>query len=128
MPTMRIAAGVMCVVFVVSAAVQYNDPDPLMWIVLYGVAAALAGAAAVGRVPLVPNAIAAAVFIVLTLWWLPSLSGARSQAFTEFKMVDQSDEEPRETVGLAVCAGWSAAQALYAWRRRDAAGDARVEA
>ena len=121
---MRIAAGIMCAVFVLSAIVQLNDPDPLLWIVLYGAAALLAGAAATGRIPFWPNAVATAVFVVLTFWWLPSLSDARSQAFTEFKMVDQSDEEPRETVGLAVCAGWSAVQAAYAWRRRAAPANA----
>jgi hypothetical protein len=93
---------------------------------LYGVAALLAGMAAAGRIPFWPNAIATALFVALTLWWLPSLSDARSQAFTEFKMVDQSDEEPRETVGLAVCAGWSAVQAMVAWRRRDAQASSNV--
>ena len=42
----RITSIVMGVLFVLSALVQLNDPDPLRWIVLYVVAAALPFAAA----------------------------------------------------------------------------------
>ena len=114
----RITAGVFCAVFILSAAVQWNDPDPLAWIALYGIAAVLAGAGAMGRLPVAPNLGAAALFVLLTLLWVPSLGGARSEAFTSFEMKASRDERPRETVGLAICASFSVFQAAVAWRRR----------
>ena len=114
----RIAAGVMCAVFVASTAVQWNDPDPLAWIGLYGLAALLAAAAAAGRVPLVPNAAAFVLFVGLTALWLPSLESARPEAFTSFQMKESRDEEPRETIGLALCAVWSGVQTRLAWLHR----------
>lgn len=39
--TMRIFNLVFCVLFILSAALQYNDPDPYIWIPLYGYAAIL---------------------------------------------------------------------------------------
>ncbi len=115
---LRIAAGVMCAVFVASASVQWNDPDPLVWIGLYGLAALLAGAAAAGQVPLVPNAGAFVLFVVLTALWLPSLQTARPEAFASLEMKESRDEEPRETIGLALCALWSLVQTRHAWRHR----------
>ena len=32
----------LCIIFVVFAAIQFNDPDPLLWIVLYGLVAGCA--------------------------------------------------------------------------------------
>lgn len=46
---LRVAYGGMTVVFLASAAVQLNDPDPLRWIAAYGLAAALCGAAVARR-------------------------------------------------------------------------------
>ncbi|MFN0013648.1 MAG: transmembrane 220 family protein [Saprospiraceae bacterium] len=40
---------VLAFVFVLFAAVQYNDPDPIPWIALYGIVAAHFGLAALGR-------------------------------------------------------------------------------
>jgi len=108
----------MTALFLLSAAVQWNDPDPVVWMGIYGLAAALSGAAAAGRLPLGPNLGAAILFLVLTALWAPSLLGARGAAFTSFHMQAARDEEPRETVGLAICAGWSLAQSALAWRTR----------
>ena len=40
---MKILSAAMCLLFVVAMAVQLNDPDPLRWVLLYGIAAALPG-------------------------------------------------------------------------------------
>jgi len=108
----------MCALFLLSVAVQYNDPDPYLWMPIYGLAALLAGLAAAGRLPLWPNAAALVVFLVLFAIWAPSLFGARREAFTSFSMRAAADEEPREAVGLALCALWSAVQTMAARRNR----------
>jgi hypothetical protein len=43
---MRIANGAFCVVLILFAAAQYNDPDYLLWGAIYGIAALFTGVAA----------------------------------------------------------------------------------
>jgi Transmembrane family 220, helix len=114
----RCAAGVMTALFVLSAAVQWNDPDPAYWIAIYGVAALLAARAAQGQLPLVPNAAALAVFVALALRALPDLLGGREEAFTHWKMLAERDEVAREAGGLMLCALWSGVQTALALARR----------
>jgi Ca2+/Na+ antiporter len=38
-----------CIVFIIFAGLQYNDPDPYVWIPIYGYAAVLCAMAARGR-------------------------------------------------------------------------------
>jgi hypothetical protein len=114
---LRAAAALMCALFLLSVAVQVNDPDPWLWMPLYGVAALLAGLGAAGRLPLWPNAAALVLFLGLFALWAPSLVGARREAFEHFHMLSPADEEPREAGGLALCAAWSAVQTWAARRR-----------
>ncbi len=46
---LRFLHGLMAVLYVLSAAVQYNDPSPWPWVALYLAAATVAGLTAVGR-------------------------------------------------------------------------------
>ena len=114
----RLLAALMCGVFALSAAVQWNDPDPWLWIPLYGLAAALAALGAAGRLPLWPNAAALLLFLGLFAFWAPSLLQARRDAFAHWRMQSPADEAPREAGGLALCAAWSALQTLLARRAR----------
>ena len=115
---LRIAAGAMTALFVVSAAVQWNDLDPAYWIAIYGVAALLAARAAQGQLPLIPNAAALVLFAILAARALPDLLGGREQAFTHWQMLEPRDELAREAGGLLLCALWSAVQTAVAWRLR----------
>lgn len=108
----RKASAAMALLFAFAAFVQWNDPDPVAWILLYGLAATLAALAARGRARFVPNAAAAALFTGLAIWWAPSLESARGEAFTSVRMQATEDEEPRETIGLLLCAVWTAVTAV----------------
>lgn len=114
----RAGAAVMCALFLLSVAVQYNDPDPELWMPIYGLAAALAGLGAAGRLPLRANAAALVVYLALFALWAPTWVGARQQAFESWRMQAPEDEEPREAGGLALCALWSAVQTVRARRLR----------
>jgi hypothetical protein len=114
----RVAAGAMTAVFVVSAAVQWNDPDPGYWIAIYGVSAILAARAAQGQLPLVTNALALSAFALLAARALPDLLAAREAAFTHWHMLAPRDEVAREAGGLLICALWSGLQTALAWRGR----------
>jgi hypothetical protein len=43
---MRYVNGFFCVLFLLFAVVQYNDPDAILWILIYGMTAVWAGLAA----------------------------------------------------------------------------------
>ena len=115
---MRVAAGVFAGLFLVGAIVQWNDPDPLLWIVAYAVAAGLSLAACLGRPSRVACAVAALVFGLWFLRLAPSLRGAPEAAFRSFQMQAGSHEEPREAVGLALLSGWNLALAVWSGRRQ----------
>ena len=46
---MKIFNIICCVLFIVFAGLQYNDPDPLLWIAIYGYTAVLCYLAARGK-------------------------------------------------------------------------------
>jgi hypothetical protein len=114
---MRVAAAIFAVVFAVGAVVQWNDPDPLGWILGYSLGAVLSLGAALGRSFYRSHLAASIVFGLWFLWLAPSLVGAPSEAFASFEMKAGSHEEPREAGGLALLSGWNAVLAFSARRR-----------
>ena len=117
---MRVVAGLFTGLFLLAAGVQWNDPDPFIWIAGYLLAVFLAAAAAAGKSWPRANAGAAVLFGIWFSTLAPSLLGAEPAAFGQFEMADERHEEPREAVGLGLCAGWCAAMA---WRQSKALPD-----
>ena len=98
--------------FVVAAMLQYNDPDPLPWMAVYGLAAAACWLA-----PRKPRG-----------WILPAGLGMLSLAWgsfiaasvTTWAVFDSMDDNPqaelaREALGLAIVSVW---MGLLAWMTR----------
>ena len=118
-------------VFVLSAAVQYNDPDPALWVAIYvvaavscvGAAAIVAGVVVHGRVAV--GRVAVATAVVAVAWaatlvpaavaWLQSDHDAVS--FT-MKTGDVGEELARECGGLTLVVVAELAVASVALRRR----------
>ena len=46
---MKIVNIILTLLFLVFAVVQLNDPDPIVWVIIYGAAAVVSGFAAAGR-------------------------------------------------------------------------------
>jgi hypothetical protein len=113
----RVASALMTVLLAVAVAVQYNDPDPLQWMVIYGAACALSAVVVVrGRAP---SAWAAAVGIVALVWGLMVARGAYgrshlSEMFQSWEMKSPGVEEAREASGLLIVAAWMAVLAIRA--------------
>ena len=116
---MRRAAFFFAVLFLLAALLQWNDPDPAIWMAGYGLAAALSALAAAGRRLLLANVIAALIFGLWFASLAPSLLGADPAAFQSFQMRAPGHEEPREALGLALCAGWSLVLAWAARREQE---------
>lgn len=116
----RVIEVVMALVFASFVAVQYNDPDPLVWMSMYGAAMVVCAWDAVRGAPRwAPLAVAA----VATAWaaWL-GLSVARGDGPIGFGlgqgMLTQRVEETRELGGLVIVAVTMAAVAVGIARRR----------
>jgi hypothetical protein len=117
--------AIMLMLFLFAAAVQFNDPDPAIWIGIYGTAAVVCVLEIRRRTPVwMPVAVA-----IIALVWAGTLYyGARNvpimSLFAEWEMRDVRVEEAREMYGLAIVAGWmiviAAVKSTRASRRRDA--------
>jgi uncharacterized membrane protein HdeD (DUF308 family) len=96
----------LALVFALFAALQWNDPDPIPWMAVYGAVAVLCALAVAGRFPQWPTRIVAAAIAVWAILlapgfiaWvrdgMPSITGAM-QAESEYI------EEVREFLGLVL--------------------------
>src|SRR5262245_37139473 len=106
----KVADALFLVMFVFSVVVQFNDPDPIRWMAIYGAAAIACLLSLMGRLP----------------WWFAVLTGVVALAwaatiaprvigqvpfldmFAEFEMKDIGVEESREMYGLILVGGWMA--------------------
>lgn len=110
--------GIMLLMFLFSAAVQFNDPDPLAWMSIYGAAAAVCGLEVRRRAPAwAPVAVA-----LIALVWAGSVySGVNevpiSSLFTEWEMRDLRIEEAREMYGLTIVGIWMIVIVSVRWAR-----------
>jgi len=98
----------MALLFLLAAVVQYNDPDPLAWMAIYGAALATCVVALRGRMP---RWLPAVVGVGAALWaaiLLPTVLGqvSFSEMFRETGMATLEIEEARETLGLTLVAIW----------------------
>jgi hypothetical protein len=114
----------MALVFVLGAAVQYNDPDPLGWMLVYLAAALACGLAVTGRLRWPLPALVSGV----ALLWAGTLASPVLAAhvpffrlFSQWEMTDARIEETREMYGLLFIAGWMALLAVTGARRMFAA-------
>lgn len=98
----KIIAAVFGLVFILFAAFQYNDPDPEVWIPIYGFAAGACFLAYAGMARwwfLVGMAVLYAIAAVYQ--WPPVFEGF---VFSEVGMRSMNIELARETGGLVICA------------------------
>jgi hypothetical protein len=120
--TRRLAAAAFAALFAWSAWIQWNDPDPLRWMLLYGTACALCAWLALGRRPAAPLRWSlAGVAGVWALALAPRVIGAA--AFT-------GTEEERELAGLVLVAFAALALPAAGWgsvERGAGDGPARTE-
>ena len=113
-----LANGIMLLMFLFSASVQLNDPDPLRWIGIYVAAAVVCGLEIRRRVP----AWAAMAVGIIALVWAAGLYYRVHEVpiislFAEWEMRDVRIEEAREMYGLTIVAVWMIVIASVGWKR-----------
>ena len=98
---------IVALLFLVSAAIQYNDPDPWLWVAIYGSAAA---ACLVWERNRRTWPFAALVGLVALVWGgmlTPVLADFRfGDLFRSMKAKTPAIELSRELLGLLIIAGW----------------------
>jgi hypothetical protein len=94
--------------FLGSIVVQYNDPDPIPWILIYGFALLTCVLVLANRPRRALAGITAAVALVWALALLPRVLGqvAPGDLFRETGMATLEIEEGREMIGLLLVAIW----------------------
>ena len=116
-----LANGIMLLMFLFSAAVQFNDPDLIVWISIYAAAAAVCGLEIRRRAP--PWA-AVAVGLIAIVWagslYFRAHEVPISSLFAEWEMRDLRVEEAREMYGLTIVGVWMIVIASVGWARTTA--------
>ncbi len=97
----KIVALTLGIIFVSFVVVQYNDPDPQVWMPIYGLAAALCFWKAYAKPQLVVLLVLAVVYgIGAVLQWPPQWEGVW---LNEIGMKTVNIELARESLGLVCC-------------------------
>jgi hypothetical protein len=122
---MRIFSGVLCLLLIVFAAFQYNDPDFWLWGGIYGLAALFAGLAAIlpGAMSAGRGRLAYLVCFALSLaggyyywpdtpeWWSPKV-------WSDAAVMSDGTEIAREGMGMMIVAFAMLIAGLTVLRRR----------
>lgn len=106
---MKILKITFAVLFFVFALVQLNDPDPLIWLIVYGAMVVISVMTVLRRYPVRVMTVMAAGYLILTVMhfdgftdWLASPD--RRLLFDDLaKMQYPYIEEAREFLGLLIC-------------------------
>jgi hypothetical protein len=105
---MKIAYWTLAVVFALFAAVQYNDPDPLRWILLYGLVAVHFVLAALGKLNLMAVWLTLAAAAIWAATLLPDFINwirmGEPSIVESMKAEEPWIELTREFLGLVVAA------------------------
>lgn len=106
--------GFMLVLFVLSAVVQYNDPDPLLWIAIYGAGALCCVLFLTGWLPITLSLSVSALCFAGALYLLARILFGSAVFFDETGREMMGIKEPaRELLGFLITAAWTG---FLTWR------------
>ena len=115
----RVANRIMAMLFLISAIIQFNDPDPLGWAAIYG--AASFACLAAGRLRYywtLPTGVGL-VALVWAAWLSPILSQMRLRDLARTMHAETpSIELSREFLGLLIVLGWMVFLVVSSLRER----------
>ena len=104
---MKIIKLILAIIFILFAAVQYNDPDPLLWMFIYGFVALLLLVSAfrgISKELIIASCVGLISYSLLYLpglweWWTEGQAG---ELVAEMKADKMYIEESREFLGLLI--------------------------
>ncbi|HEU5075415.1 MAG TPA: transmembrane 220 family protein [Polyangiaceae bacterium] len=116
--------------FALAALLQYNDPDPYLWMPTYLAAVGCCVAFARGKLHPAVAYVLAGIACVWSLTLMPSVvrhPPALAEVFGDVKMYAPGVEEARETGGLWLIAGWLFTLARASRRQRRGMTTSKLE-
>ena len=119
---MGIANRIMLAIFLFSAALQYNDPDPWIWMFYYVTAAAVT-LLAIRKRPTWLAGVAAIAFYAGFAYCMPGWDLDSILLLRDPKMSSIEVELAREAFGLLICAVWMSVL-TFMWYRGKGKEDA----
>jgi hypothetical protein len=113
----RIVNGVMVLLFALAVGVQYNDPDRIRWMAIYGAALVVSLIATLrGEVPMLAAAAVGGIALAWAIYWAATSDATAAEyghMFDEWEMKNAHVEEAREATGLLIVAFWMAIVAAF---------------
>ena len=111
---------VMILAFLFSVIVQYNDPDPAVWMLIYGAAMIACILFALGKLPSFLPGITMSIALVWAFSLAAQVIGkvGVSELFQAFEMKDERVEVGREFGGLLIIAFWMSVLTIARFRQR----------
>jgi hypothetical protein len=104
---MKIVNIILCIMFLLFLGVQYNDPDPYLWMPIYGFVAAVCGMAAVKKYNKTFILIGLSILTIYTLTYIPDFFAwikMGMPSIVETMKAEKSYVElTREFGGLVIC-------------------------
>lgn len=97
----------MLVFFLGAAAVQYNDPNPVIWVSVYGTAAGCCFLTLIGRLPGILAIILCGAYVLGALFLLGQVLGPIGFLDPSGQAMMGITEQGRETLGLLIAALWT---------------------
>ena len=119
---MRIFSVFWIVVFRAFAAVQYNDPDPWLWIPIYLVSAYTSYLAFKAHFPVFALFAVVIAYIAGSIFYFPGSVSDWIHAEEQAKSLEMKlpfIEEAREAMGLLICALINGIYAYFGYRKLD---------
>lgn len=109
---------VMIVAFLFSVIVQYNDPDPLVWMMIYGAAMIACILFALGKLPSFLPGIILSIAVIWAFTIAAEVVGkvGFSELFQAFEMKDERVEVGREFGGLLIIVFWMSVLTIARFR------------
>jgi len=126
---MKIVNLLLAVMFIVFAFVQINDPDPVVWILIYGSMAVICIMAAFRYYPRIAMALMMISFLVYSAAFFDGIAewlamDDKSVLFDDIaKMEHPYIEESREFLGLMICIMVLLIHLLLSMKRRRVSAD-----
>ncbi len=96
----KILGGVFAILFLISAVLQYNDPDPLLWIAIYGMATLVTLGFVFNRVSYIVPALVGLLGVIGFFLIFPE----KFEGFAIGQGDIKNIEEAREACGLLITA------------------------
>lgn len=121
----RFIFGFFSLLFLLFAYWQWNDPDPEMWVSIYGFASIMSALAAFGRYPIPLLLTGAIAGFIGCLYFFPA--SVSEWVLQEWQQQDLSMktldmEEARESFGLLIISVFLGLAAYVGWRKKRSAG------